>query len=119
MEEPKPNERKLNRLKMPFVLRIQRLTAKDQWDFVLLEDICATGARFHSETHYLEGEVLNLKLHVSGAMSTILCRGEVVRVARLGQMETVVVAIIFIDLTQENADWITRVIEENKRNAPS
>ena len=119
MEEPDQDQRRAKRIEKPFVLRLQKTSgsATKEWSFIFLRDISVGGLSFRSREVFLEGEVLNLKVSVIPNAPPIICRSEVVRCRPLGGERFFETALVFIDISQEDAEQIDRVVNENNPGA--
>ena len=119
MDPPDSNIRRTRRFEKPFTLRLQRTSglAKSQWAYVILKDISVGGLSFRSDESFLEGEMLNLKINVGRNVLTIDCTGQVVRTRALGSEDFREVALVFVDIRDEDVESIRRVIKENPPRA--
>ena len=111
-----PDKRRSKRINRPFVLRLQRTSgsASNEWSFIFIKDISRSGLCFHSDENFQEGELFNLKINVGRNTPSISCVGEVVRVQPLDVGTLSDIAVIFVDISPEDAELIEKAVNDHE-----
>ena len=111
-----PEKRRAKRVAKPFVLRLQKPEgSKDnEWAFIFVKDISRSGLAFRTNDEFREGDLLNLKVSIDRKGHPIVCVGQVVRVKQLKDSEHFFeVAMVFMDLSQEDIERLDRMVHQN------
>ncbi len=113
-----PERRSAERLRKQFTIRMRKITGAvvSDWDLVLLRDISRGSLSFSYNRTLREGDLLDLKISIGAGVEPIVCRGEVARLVSSGLTQAHEVAVVFVDISQEDEKKIEYCIEEAKKN---
>lgn len=113
-----PERRRAERMRKQFTIRMRKITGKTagDWDLVLLRDISKGSLSFNYNQTLQEGDLLDLKISIGAGVEPIVCRGEVARLVSMGLTQAHEVAVVFVDISQEDVKKIEACIEEAKKH---
>ncbi len=111
------DRRKYKRVKKPFLVNFQirrhgALEEDRDWDMVAVLNLGAGGILFYYNKKIGEGVFLDLKINYSPEKPPIKCLGKVIRTEKLEHAYMFLIAVILLDMSEEDRKLLVDVVEE-------